>query len=78
MLLFVGTESPYFDRTVDVMNKYDPSNTAWIKVQGAGGLVPEERPDAMVTSMILYMQGMGYLVRQPLESSTQPDILITE
>jgi pimeloyl-ACP methyl ester carboxylesterase len=78
VLLFVGTDSPYFDGTIKLMNKYNASNTAWIKVQDCGGLVTEERPDAMVTSMILYMQGMGYLVRQQIDTLNQPDIMIGE
>jgi pimeloyl-ACP methyl ester carboxylesterase len=76
VLLFVGTDSPYYDGTIALMNKFDPSCTAWIKVQHCGGLVTEERPDTMVTSLILFLQGMGYLVQQKLETATQPDILI--
>lgn len=78
MLLFVGTESPYYDGTMELMNKYDPTNTAWIKIPNCGGLVTEERPDALVTSMILYLQGMGYLVRQKIDVNNQPDIMIQE
>ncbi len=76
VLLFVGTESPYYEGTIQLMNKYNNANTAWIKVQNAGGLITEERPDSMVTSMILFLQGMGYLVKQKIEQSATPSITI--
>ncbi|KAL0487489.1 Ndrg3 [Acrasis kona] len=78
VLLFSGGDSYYNKGTISLTNKFDPSNSARVNIPNCGGLVTEERPDAMVTTMILFLQGMGHLVRQRIDPSNRPDILIQE
>lgn len=62
VLIFVGELSYYYEDTVDSLPCFDPKNSSWIRVDECGGLVTEERPDAMISPLTLFLQGQGYLV----------------
>lgn len=60
-LLITGANSPHQDDVIDTNSRLDPSNSNYFKVSDSGGMPLEEQPHKVATSLILFLQGLGYL-----------------
>lgn len=59
-LLITGANSPHQDDVIDTNSRLDPSNSNYFKVSDSGGMPLEEQPHKVATSLILFLQGLGY------------------
>jgi len=62
-LLITGDCSPVLEETIALNSKLDPSNSSWIKIPNATGLVLEEQPVAVTNALVLFLQGHGYVMK---------------
>jgi len=61
VLQLVGSRSAHVDGTVDVNTKLDPSKSDWVKIGDCSGLVLDDKPEKATESILLFLQGLGYL-----------------
>jgi len=61
VLLLVGAESPHINTTIDTVGRLDTAKTEWVKVSDCLGLILDEKPDKATESILLFLQGQGYL-----------------
>ena len=59
-LLITGANSPHQDDVVDTNSRLDPTISNYFKVSDSGGMPLEEQPHKVATSLILFLQGLGY------------------
>ena len=59
-LLITGSDSPHENDVVDTNSRLDPKNSNYFKVSDCGGMALEEQPYKVATSLILFLQGLGY------------------
>uniref|UniRef100_A0AC35TRZ5 Protein NDRG3 n=1 Tax=Rhabditophanes sp. KR3021 TaxID=114890 RepID=A0AC35TRZ5_9BILA len=62
VMQIVGSRSPFIDQTVLINECLDPSKSDWIKFQDSCGLILDDSPEKVAQSMVLFLQGLGYLV----------------
>lgn len=61
VLLITGKESSLREQTADVFSTFNPSTTSWLELPGCGSLTHDERPEKVVESVSLFLQGIpGY------------------
>lgn len=59
-LLITGDNSPHQDDVVNTNSRLDPEISNYFKVSESGGMPLEEQPHKVATSLILFLQGLGY------------------
>lgn len=59
-LLITGSNSPHQDDVIDTNSRLDPAKSNYFKVSDCGGMPLEEQPHKVATSLILFLQGLGY------------------
>lgn len=59
-LLVTGANSPHQDDVVNTNSRLDPEVSSYFKVSDSGGMPLEEQPHKVATSVILFLQGLGY------------------
>ena len=59
-LLITGANSPHQDDVVDTNARLDPEISSYFNVSDSGGMPLEEQPHKVATSVILFLQGLGY------------------
>lgn len=59
-LLITGDNSPHQDDVVNTNARLDPEISNYFKVSESGGMPLEEQPHKVATSLILFLQGLGY------------------
>ena len=72
-LLITGDNSPHQDDVVNTNSRLDPEISNYFKVSESGGMPLEEQPHKVATSLILFLQGLGYcklLILHALYSET--------
>lgn len=62
-LLITGANSPHQDDVIDTNSRLDPTSSNYFKVSDSGGMPLEEQPHKVATSLILFLQGLGYMTR---------------
>lgn len=62
-LLITGATSPHQDDVVNTNSRLDPEVSTYFSVSESGGMPLEEQPHKVATSVILFLQGLGYLTR---------------
>lgn len=62
VLNMVGDHSPHIEATVNFNGRLDPAKCTWMKIQDAG-MVLEEQPEKAGEAIRLFLQGLGYTLR---------------
>ena len=63
VLLVTGSASPYLDSTIIMNSRLDPKSTTWLKIDGSA-MVLEERPHKVSQALHLFLQGLGYPLKE--------------
>lgn len=63
VMQIVGARSPFIEQTLIVNQCLDPAHSEWIKFQDSCGLVLDDSPEKVAESMVLFLQGIGYLTK---------------
>lgn len=58
-LLITGSASPHLGETIILNSRLDPVNTSWLRIDGCA-MVLEEKPHAVSQALHLFIQGLGY------------------
>lgn len=60
MLMFVGDNTPHENEAVNVLKQLKPNQAEWLRVNNAGFLITEDKPQACVEPLKLFLNGRGY------------------
>jgi len=63
VLNIIGDSSPYLEANVDLNSKLDPARTDWLKISDCG-MVTEEGQAKVTEAIKLFLQGLGFQLRQ--------------
>ena len=61
-LLIAGSFSRTFDESVQLNSQMYPDHTEFFQVTGADGMILEEEPEKVSDSILLYLQGLGWVL----------------
>lgn len=70
ILVFVGSDSPFYSDAFHMTSRLDRRYTALVEVQECGSVVTEEQPQSMVVPMEYFL--MGYGLYRPCPQSPSP------
>lgn len=70
-LLVTGSNSPHQDDVIETNSRLDPAISNYFKVSDCGGMPLEEQPHKVATSLILFLQGLGYCKYNGLRFTVQ-------
>jgi len=71
-LILVGEQSPFHREAVHISNAMNRRYNALIEVEGCGSLVTEERPQAMLVPIELFLTGYAFYQRPLLSLTSSP------
>jgi len=57
----VGDNSPHIDDSMWFNGRLNPTKSTFVKFSDCGGMVLEEVPQKMSESLLLFLQGLGYV-----------------
>jgi hypothetical protein len=60
ILQLVGSRSAFINETIHVNTKLDPTNSNWVKINNACGLILDEKSEEVTEAILLFLQGLGY------------------